>query len=340
MSAGVRERAFAAIPGWGAELGKHFRTESTRVRLASRETDADVLAEIFAYAERGEQTPIELGHRLLHVRHAHEAHELLAEALTDLANEHSTDRDDLVKRYEAEAVEVLRAELARILDETRELDRALRGIRTAEDVIGKPAAAHDAWVRLGELTSEYAELRATQREIMKVIVGKEAVGALFRAWGSFADALDVVPLWRERRVHAWRDSTDKTCEPLMGWFAEPASDDGWSEVQAAGLSTGIWPDGDHRGHLRWLATKGSPWVPTGREMVALQPLANTATSFVGHLGDQPALQLRALAIVCAITRQPYPADLPSPDALVIQRGKVEPFDAEAAADRVLETTYL
>lgn len=339
----MRERVYAAIPGWGVETGRHLRAEASRIRNAPRMVEADVRAEIAERAEKGESIPIELGFALVEVYRTGQAHIHLADMLDSLSSDYGTDRDDLVRAHEAAAVAAMRSELERIVEETRKLAPDLKGIRSADDVVGEPKVVQDAWLRLGALAGEYSELRATQLAILRVVVEADAAGALWRNVGQFADFLDVAPVWRQRRVAAARYSKDSRSglQGLMEWFDAPRTDGGWSEAQEAQMRTGIWPDEDHRRHLLWVAKRGTAWVPNGKLVVALNVLAQSATSPVGMTPNEPTRQLQALAQVCELTGQPYPKGVPDPDAFVtMRRGSFEPFDAKGAAARTLETTYI
>jgi hypothetical protein len=341
----LRERVYAAIPGWEANTGARLRSEAQRIRFAGDDdSEADVRDEILRLANAGEEIPMELGARLVAAHQSFEARNRLSGMIDEVAAEHGSDRNELVRANERAAVDVLRQELERILEETRGLAPMLKGLHSAEEVIGEPAAVQQAWTRLGELTHEYGELRAIQHQIAKTVAedSAAAIGRLVRSWGMFANSLDVVPAWRAGRVNSWRTSSDHRSgvKPLLDWLAEPLTESGWSEAQDAGLASGLWPDDDHRGHLIWLATKGKPWIPTVKVMVALQTLAGTAISPIGSGSEEPMIQLQALAQICEITGQPYPEGLPDPHAFVIRRGDIAPFDAKAAARRTLETTFV
>jgi len=170
------------------------------------------------------------------------------------------------------ALEYLNSELQRVIQAVKEQAETLDGVTTATQVIRAGGPALDAWRIVGELAAEYAEIRDTQREISKTIRndGEAFTNEPFNRTAIYADAVDVLPYWIDRRNQYAAISSDAnpTVQDYRAWLAAGRP----SEAFETGL------EDEHRMIL--IATTTSPWVPTPAQFQAADAAALYATSRV------------------------------------------------------------
>jgi hypothetical protein len=197
----------------------------------------------------------------------------------ELADALMTRRDqsitpNITNAVETQALDYLRAELARVLEVARECDTALGSVTSASDAIR--AGKSNQWAVLDGAVADYDAIRAGQVEVYsKTSGGNDSnVPHFFRTVGLLADAINKDGFWTARRRNASQQSprsfeSEKAWE---GWLRAIPQVDAWPPI-----SEGYWPTSDKHAYLRWVAINATPWVPSLDALKATYTAATTAT---------------------------------------------------------------
>jgi hypothetical protein len=198
----------------------------------------------------------------------------------ELADALMTRRDqsiapNITNAVETQALDYLRAELARVLEVARECDTALGSVTSASDAIR--AGQSNRWAVLDDAVADYDAIRAGQVEVYsKTSGGNDSnVPHFFRTVGLLADAIDKDGFWIARRRHSSQQSprTFAAEKAWDEWLRTVPAVDVWPRVEE-----GHWPTSDKHAYLRWIATNATPWVPSLAALKAAHAAANTATA--------------------------------------------------------------
>jgi hypothetical protein len=176
---------------------------------------------------------------------------------------------------EAQALEYLNMELARVIEVVRECDAALGSVANADHAIR--AGQSNRWAVLNAAVADYDAIRAGQNEVyLKTGGGTDSnIPQFVRTSGLLADAIDKDGYWTARRRNSSQQSprTFANEKAWDEWLRAIPMTNAWPAVQE-----GHWPTSDKHAYLRWIATNATPWVPSLAVLKATHISATTATA--------------------------------------------------------------
>jgi len=273
----ITQTAYSQINGYDkkAALLKTLGIKSYRhgmapvhFTLAEPNSRANVAATVQAMLEDGKMPPADVAAPIIKAAAVDELARLRVQAINEvLAGVFGTDHAETEDSIEP-ALDYLRDELTRLMDETRDLAADLDGVRTAADAISRGDAAISAWNRVTELSTQYAEIRAAQRSLYRDATGPGALTSTYLDDTSvYADAINLTPGWQAERWSARQGVTDHTNAQVAA-YAEWLADYQPSPI----FDSHIEP----ARQLVLIATTTTPWLPTLDQVHAMNAAARGA----------------------------------------------------------------
>lgn len=295
MTTTLRDRAFAAIPGYAeaqavvSTLENWAAQSPTQPPRAGLETA--IAEDLLVSAQNGAGRPTDIAKRLaefdMRARTAAEERSFVDRALHQAR--HLV--DEAKRNGVPAAYEVVRTELDEIVGLVKVNADVLRAATTAEDALR--SGAHDAWLLVDGLVSRYEAMREAHWEIARFDSqdGSRSLShEVFYASALLANHLDVDPYWRARRSAAAASISGSARGDLAqhrAWLT--STDHRLGQIDDRGRSA-LWPQGVSQ--QRWLlhiVEHGQPWVLDAAGIEQVHRLATSATQPLAQ-SDQYALR--------------------------------------------------
>jgi hypothetical protein len=259
----VLARAYAAIPNF-TELSAaidRLRDHATILASPTVPTADQVADEVRAVVVAGQPIPDNIGARVVAAeddqRHRQAEAALIGfqagSQRTGVVGRLAHERDALIRQHADDVLKFLSAELDQIIDQVADADRALGGVRTAEQAVRAGAEQSATWSQLSDLVTDYDALRAAQQQVLVLAGGEVArVCADLEAGGYVKNSITIDPYWTCRIAGELETTPD----------AEIVARSPWPSPRLT-RGSAHWPTTDKPSYIRWLATgPAQAWVPT------------------------------------------------------------------------------
>jgi hypothetical protein len=285
----VRSRTLAAIPGY-TEAARRSGNARARIRLKNdglqfETAYAALVTKVQSLVDDDQDVPLNIADAAAQAERDDRSRTLRAQVLSSIAGPIAGNRastEQYLVSGAQEATKHLASELAALVTEVKSLAPDLVGIRNAAEAIKAGPRAVAAWQSLDAHVTTYNDIRQTQWEILAANISTPTGDVIGRI-ALFAESLDVLPYWVNRRMDAAAKSRTDTQEQreYQTWLRSAKS--AWPQSEHA-----WWPTADQEHHLVHICTKLHPWIPTPAVFDKALSLATRAT--VSVLQDIPTQQ--------------------------------------------------
>jgi hypothetical protein len=277
-------------------------------RPKEQDARAAVEAEVRRLLRAGETVPGDIAQSIIDAQQADALGLLRSTAMSQVVRA-AADRQLQPQSINA-ALDYLRDLLDMVAGEVTVLAPNVSTLASADDAIKSHAV--DEWRRLGELATEYAEIRRVQQALSSAALRNSVhtfSSAEFERSALFADALTWHPAWTARRAEVVR--TEAGSGPL------PQAVRDYQQWLRAGLHdsdvlNGLVPP---ERRLILVFTQHRPWIPTVAQWHAVDDLLQSVTTAPTQesVAQVEALRQEALRILGDDQKLPDPQRLPFAD---------------------------
>ncbi|KOX34267.1 MULTISPECIES: hypothetical protein [unclassified Streptomyces] len=194
-----------AIPGLRDHLAADTVLQQRIAELRSADSlpAVDLGAETFQALTSGGSLPESIGRRAWEVQQAQVFREAELRVLLGVEKRMKNSGENLAKAGVDKGLRALRPVLAELLDQARPMVAALRGVHDAQTAIDRGPDAIAAWTGIGDVVSQYAEIRSAQHTLTRLAAGQDfrtefghlGFNAVYQVWSEIENVTEVWPEW-------------------------------------------------------------------------------------------------------------------------------------------------
>lgn len=266
---GVLGEALAALPGYtdaSAALRQAEVTLNAHLQAMVSPAQGAGVARVLELLDAGKPLPKTLAVDTWQAVHAQEANVQLEHVFSAVLQELSSRRDQVVEAGRDAMLEHLDGAVRACVEEARGLE--LAGSRTADEALD--AGAGEAWRRMRELRSRYADIRRAQTTTFRVLASSGGQSPLSTV-GFLQNLDELVPNWADIQRGRVTVFADGQAQETSGGGRYP-----WLPPTTDLLEEDVEDDDALR--FDWLvATPAAvPWVPTPAQLEEARKAAEEA----------------------------------------------------------------